>query len=214
MSEASNYRLMTPEDVALFDVIVELAICSLRQIAEAKRQRGSDVFMLGLVNSGEIGTRGYCRETSDVVTRVIQELGIEASREYGGGHYYTNLAPLGQLPSLDDPIICFTWGQFAKDLYSDGPGPFFGRRRDIMRMLPWCFAESFAPEQITSRQIIHRPDKQTDDGSHEWLDTEPADLLTGCYAIGGEPPADTDLPWDNVNCSSYAVNHRRHSTSR
>ena len=188
----AEHKLITARDLSACSEVVELATQTLQSIAAYRARYHKDGYMKRLLDTGTISAAGYCPETSDAATQAAHILGVLASREFTGSHFFTSLAPLKALPGPRDLILCMTPDQFKPGL-----GPvFFGERGEIMAELPPEAANAYSHEYVVERQIIHRPSRASRDGSHEWLDTEPHDLLSGAYVIGGNPlPGDTHSFW-------------------
>lgn len=130
-----------------------------------------------------IGLSGVCGELSDAATRAAHDLGITASREYHLGHYVTSFGALDRLPSEDDPILCLTWGQFNPSQFLSEPQEFFGRRRDIARLVEQEYRDSFSSRSVVYRQVTYTTPTPPWPG-HRWLRTAAEDVATGIYPVG------------------------------
>jgi hypothetical protein len=152
------------------------------------------------LDEDRLGISGYCMESSDAVTRAAHSLGIVAAREpLVGWHFITTFAPLDQMPSPDDLVLCRTWGQYDNDLYaSDHPlagRPFFGPRKDLADLLPGSQGR-FEPDSVMFRQVVHKPGR-TALRRHVWLATDPDELVRTNFVMGQSemPVPDADSHW-------------------
>lgn len=142
-----------------------------------------------------------CGEVSDAVTRAAHGLGIVASRELlKGYHFITCFAPLDQMPTEEDLVLCRTWGQFDPALYNGSHSrsgkPFFGERGELAELLADAEDVSFAPEAVIFRQITHAPG-QTPRMPHDWLCTTPEELISGGFEMGETARGAYRGQWDN-----------------
>ena len=167
---------------------------TLYSIAQIRQELGRPALQ-DTLDSGQLSVRAYCIEASDAATRAAHLLGINAIREIiSGRHVITSFGPLNQAPAPSDPIFCMTWRQFGvlPSPTEDEPPTvheaFFGTRAEIIDLLPQEARSAFSHERVHWRQVLHRPDLDAADGTHQWLYTAPADLATGRYQIGMEYP--------------------------
>lgn len=187
-------RQISSHDSSAFTEIIEVASPIITEVARAKAKDGY-TFLLDSIEHGELGSKGHCVAASDAVTRAAHSLGIVASREWHGDHFITSFNALEAVARDDDPILCMTWGQFDTPLGASTPRqasyqPYFGRRRDMIDLLPNGY-DHFSPYTVSERHVIHRPATEYP-VAHEWLMTTPIEVIMGDFTIS--EVAETDYP--------------------
>ena len=181
----SEYRLIGRVDTSAFSEITELATNTLYAINPDEPQVNTSELLRALKN-GELGIRSYCWVASDAVTRAAHSLGIMASRESTGFHFFTSFAPLNAMPDNDDLIMCMTWGQYDHCEYRYGSSqhanqPYFGSRNEVKSLLPFRY-DNFSQQRVEERSVVHMPGT-TPTSPHKWLKTTPQEIAAGKFAI-------------------------------
>lgn len=189
-----TFEVLRSRDSRIYEEIIRRSDVILDKTLESEKA-GAELWAEYRGRGDWFGTGGYCSEVSDAVTRAAHDLGIVASREALDDsfsfHYVTCFAPLDQLPTEEDLILCRTWGQLDPALYMGSSvyswKPFFGTRRELAALLP-AEAHTFRPEAVVYRQIVHGivgPNEP-----HIWLHTTPTEIASGKYTIGTATKAD------------------------
>lgn len=180
------FEVLRSHDPRVYDEIIRLSDAILEVTLESEKAE-AELWARYQGRGDWYGTGGYCNESSDAVTRAAHSLGIVASREkLADSHSITSFAPLDQMPSEEDLILCRTWGQFDSGLY-EGSGPyswkpFFGRRQELAALLVGTTI-AFRPESVIHRQVVHAPGLRPN-MMRVWLETTPEEIVSGRYQIG------------------------------
>jgi hypothetical protein len=200
-----GYRELLPGDTNGQEQLAQAALDNLARMATAM---GPDSFVgdaLVLPNSGNF--YGVCVSASGAMTAAAHELGYAAARQLTvGGHCFTSFAAIEAAPTDEDLIGCMTLRQYdgARDSlgvdpnYPLGGAPFFGPRREAMRLTGDAIA--YAASGVIFHQITYRPDPTNPELPRLWLMTSPDDVRTGQYPIG---QADSDYAADRAWRSGY-----------
>jgi hypothetical protein len=200
------FKELAPRDGETQRQLTRLALEKLGRTAVAM---GGDNFLrdaLIVPNSGNF--YGICVLASSALTSGAHELGYAAARQLTiGGHCFTSFAKPDARPADDDLVGCMTLRQYdgARDSLGVNPdqvlggAPFFGPRRELMRLVG-PDADSYAAAGVIFHQLTHRPDAHNPELPHEWLMTKPGDLQARPYPTGQVDATHTaDRPW----CSGY-----------
>lgn len=144
-------RTLTPNDYEIVDKTVQRAYELVQDVPLPR-------LLVDANRSPEIvGLSKVCIELSDATTRAAQSLGVAASRECHVNHAFTSPAPLDQLPSENDLILCLTWGQFNARSFLENPKAYFGVHREIASKVSGHYDAAYGENSIVFRQITHSP---------------------------------------------------------